>query len=403
MKTRSFSFTCFILTIFSFVPFSLSSKEIPKVVINTKIKTTPYLTSVLKIDRYLELHPSEENQFDRTDCIRSRNDTLFIFERRRLSIWKPDGTFIASIGKTMNGCSDIKVITEINPMSTKMDLPTDFAIVPGKNQVAIWDNFKSQVFIFNFDGQFIRKIRPDIKMVSNFTWTSNNHLIFSSPDEKQGEDYNAFFLTNLNGEIIKSVFPYDKDQSASVMVNGYFPKYKEKQYLYRLFGHCLFELKPNLEVEPYLEFWFDEYNFTLDSLRKSKGDTYAQMDLFRRENTNVIWEIQEFNDFYSIFYQLGGNEIQLYSNIIMKDGEKQYKIKHQPMSLDPLGIKYMNQYNEDTFVTVVKPSELKRNLSHTLPLVKQQLGETYKIMQQIIAEAGPNDNPVVLFLKMNDL
>jgi hypothetical protein len=397
---KSVTFSVLLFSVFVLHCQSLKSQEVKKIILDTSIKMVPYVTDILSIEKYVALKSILDIQLDDAEKVVIRNDTIFIFESKRLSIWAPDGTFICSYGNAIQGCEDITSIRSVNPMSEKMDLPTDFALVPGKSQVAILDNLKSQIYVYDFKGRLINKIYPDLRHIAYFTWSEFGNLLFSSFDEKQGGEYNNFVVTGLDGKMVKGFLPYSKDERLNLMASTSFPTFRNKQLLFRPFDDRIFELHGDTTIKAYLQFDFESANPN-DELKKHKGDVHSLLEGLKKNSFYFMWGFQELDQYYVVNYIYTGIAYKLFTNIVLKDGSEQYRIQHKPMNLDPLGIEFFYSYN-DMLVAIVNPLTMKQNLSHTLPLVKQQLNETVTFMEKIIAEAGNQDLPVVLFFKLKD-
>lgn len=386
-----------------FVGFSLRSKaqSVKNVTINTDAKTVAYTTDLFNIDKYLVLRTDEQSNFNYAKSIKIRHDTIFVFERSRVLVWAPNGGFVCSLGKAESACKIVKNTGFVDPMSTEMILPSDFDLVPGKSELAVWDNVRKCLFIYDFKGN-LKNIK-DIGIEStSFAWTRFNQLIFDAGEHiLDGEkNYYAFEATDLDGKVMKKMLPFGEDDKLAVGSFSLFPTYNGKQFLHRAWDYVLYEYSRDGELKPYLKVQFDKRGLTPDVIHQFKGDTYKLVQYAQQEKYNTLESILEGGQFYQIDWDK--SITGFCTTIVVKKTGAQYCIQHRPQNLDPLQIEGQLIPFDNFFLTVVKPSEIRERLKHTLPLVKQQQAETVKLLEKILADAGPGDSPVVLFLSLKD-
>lgn len=365
-----------------YVSTKVYSQNKPMLKIDTSIKSVNYY-EFFEITRYIKLETNSKSLVNQIFSIKSRNDTIFTFSSKRVYLWDFSGKFIRSIGAVGHG-------------SSEMLLPSDFAISPKGNQIGIWDNMLRSLFIYSMNGKFIKKITPGLKEITNFEWTNSNQLIFCSQYVSQNDKHFSFYLTDSEGKFIKSFLPYDPDNESFRFINySHFPKSGNSQFVWTDFDQTIYEFKAN-SVTPTIRYEFDKGNLHSEDLGPFKGDTRKLVDYMSDKGYYQLISFNDLCNFYSFTYT---NVKKICTNIISRDGVKQYRIQHSSESIDPLSNFMPIFIINNELVCIVEPYLLKTKWKQTLPQMKQRMGASGVLLDKLSKELKDEDNPVLLFLK----
>lgn len=369
-------------------PLDLKAQGYKQIKIQTEIETVAYSSDIFAIDKYIKLETRPDNLINYIFSLRFRNDTVFAFSNKKVFMWSLGGKYLGAIGQLGNGPEE-------------MILPSDFALSPGGGKLGIWDNVRQTLYLYNPDGRLVEKVKPGFVSITNFTWTDSNQLIFNSEYIQQKNKHFAFYITDLQGRQLAELLPLDPIGMGLGFLNySYFPTFRNKQYIWMDLNQVIYEVTPNNTLTPAFNIEFDQGNFSQEDLKKFRGDTYKLVDYLMKNDYCQLFSFNELTDFYAITYLKGKKHN---TNIISKNGEKQFRIQHAPETLDPIGGVLPIFPYKDGLVGVLEPYILKSKLKQMLPPVKKQLGKTGTLLEKMAGEVKEDDNPILIFFKIKAL
>ncbi|MDR1700135.1 MAG: 6-bladed beta-propeller [Lachnoclostridium sp.] len=137
-----------------------------------------------------------------------RQDMMFIFDEESKSVlcFNDDGTFnhrIGSRGRAANEYLDV------------------WDVFVSDDTVFVYDNETYKILCYDFSGKFLRKIDVSGFPVNNIL-VKDNKIYLSNYWGNTEEDRYRFFVTDLNGELIKKELPFEpQDEGYSFSGNRY--------------------------------------------------------------------------------------------------------------------------------------------------------------------------------------
>jgi len=385
--TSSSSTVLLFVLLFSLSLPKAEAQQPKEILVKTKIQPTRYLTDNLKVEKYIPLETNSESLLGRIWSIKFRNDTIFIFSKKRVFVFSPTGKYINTIGTLGRGPNE-------------MILPSDFAIIPKSQDIAIWDNVKSSMFFYSLNGEIVKTFRPAIKRITNFERTDTGAFIYNSQFTPQSQGNYSIYLSDDSGKEISGHIPFEEETSGYGFLSfSYFPKYQNRQYAWIEYDPIIYRITANNKLNPTYKIKFDSRNITESDLIKFKGDTHKLVDYRQRNEYNSLVSFNEFSNCYVISYVTGRKRN---TNIIYKNHNKQVRFVIRDESFDPLGSVLPLFKSDECIVGVLQPYLLKSNMENLQPDVPEQLGSNYSALKKINSKIKVNDNPVLVVFRVKN-
>ncbi len=353
------------------------------IVVKSEIKSVPYITDVFKIGKYVPLQTSPESLLKRIDAIKIQNDIMYTFSNGNVYVWSEKGKLIRKIGKQGRGPGEMLYLI-------------DFALSPDGKKIAILDNYRERIFMFDKNGNLLESKKIDPRYATNLCWTQSNKFIFYSNYVTKESKKCTFFLTDSNWKNIKQLLPINPNELGNCIDSGdNFPTYGNRQYLRKSLDDMIYELTPQDELVPRYRVTFDKGNIDTEKLKKYDHNCLGLASEMKKNKLRSIVGFNETEHYYIIRYTIGED---VSTNIVLKNDHQQIRIQHRPRNFDPIG-GFFTFYYGDYILMAVEPYKLKLNLRQMIPLAKKQLGESLPILEKIASEASDEDNPIILFLE----
>ena len=386
MKKINFSKTILSLVFILLIKCFCYAQTIKTLEVLTKQKPIPYITDKFEIVDYILLQTSPECIVSNIWALKIRDDKIFTFNNRSVFVWNKSGEFIRKIGKQGNGPGE-------------MLMPTDFAISPDGNTIAIWDNYRETMNKYDLMGKHLWSKKMGPRQVCNFCWAKSGQFILYSNYATLTTKECSFYLMDQFGDNIKQLLPFEKDEYGDSYMSYYnFPTYGSLQYAQKNLDNLVYSLNIKDELKPCYKVEFDCGNLEKDKFKKYMYDPHSLFEAVKNDESAYVIIFHENDKFYAITYNKGNERS---TNILLKNNNGQFLIKHNPRNFDPLG-EIIPIFNNDTIILIVEPYKLKASLKNMLPAVKAQMGQSFATLEKIAKETSEEDNPVLLILKMKE-
>jgi hypothetical protein len=273
--------------------------------------------------------------------------------------------------------------------------PSDFDLSPDRQKIAIWDNLKREINIFNIDGTYLEKYLPNITMVTNFKWLDENTFLFDSEFQSQNNKQFCIYEFNINSKKEKQKIPYNIEQEGYNVLNyDAFPAIGSSTYFMSSLRNTLFDLSRSTPI-PNIKINFGSAQISDEGLSLFKGNTFNLIKEVENSEKCLLMKFYDIQSNYIITYRKGKF---LFTNLYSRSSGKQLTINHSnPFDFYSPLIPY--SVHEDNIICVAEPSQLIENYKRNGPLVKNGVLSGLETMKKLCSEIKVDDNPIIFLVK----
>lgn len=164
---------------------------------NSKILKTSF-SNYIKDFSYLELKTNSKTYISEISNVQVFKNDFYVLDRKKsnLYVFDENGRFIRKIGQRGDGPGEYKDIS-------------DFVINTEKETISILSNFNIKIFEYDLQGKFIRDIAFSDFFPKHMNLLNNNYYALYT--DNSSDSFKDLAYVNLSGEIVKEDFPYPKD------------------------------------------------------------------------------------------------------------------------------------------------------------------------------------------------
>ena len=155
---------------------------------------------------YIILEAKDNAFLTHISKLRVYNNRIFIYDligTKNVFIYSIDGKHIATVGNN-RGQGPLDFVEVYN-----------FEIDYVNNQLLVMDNFGQKFMIYDFDGNFIKRVGSKLRVGDAILLSNGNIVHAKSSDEHKlsGQNKSSIFIVDDNQKIIKEGFEYDDNKS----------------------------------------------------------------------------------------------------------------------------------------------------------------------------------------------
>jgi hypothetical protein len=374
MQTKILITSLIAILLFSCIKTSVEPKEI----IISKDEKKAQFSDIFNIDKIIKLDTTDSCLINIIFKVKLTEKNIFVLSSNQVYVFNADGEFISKIGKLGNGPNELLK-------------PSDFCLSSDNEQIAIWDNMKRKLNIFNIDGTFGRSYNPGIRRVTNFQWVSEHVFLFDSEFEAQGNEYYSVYEYNSKTGKTNKLLPYHKEHEGyNLLSYDAFPKYNGEQCYISCLNNCLYNINNNSDT-PILKFNFGSSSITSDLLTQYNGDTFKLVQEIQGHDKSLLMKFYHVAPFYIVNYSRGQ---KIFTNIITSDTNEESIINHSnPMDLFSPLLPY--SVDDKKLICIADPYKLMSNFNQSKGLVKSTRIHDYNFMKKLCSELNNSDNPLI--------
>ncbi len=340
-------------------------------------------SDVFDIQKIIRLETNDSCLLTRIFKIEFSEEYIFVLSSNQVYAFNHNGKYICRIGKKGNGPNE-------------MLLPSDFDLSPNKNQLAIWDNLRRKMNIFDLKGKFIESFAPPVIRVTNFKWATKTTFYFDTEFKQQDGEQFRLLEYNKQSKSITKRLPYPASHEGYSILNyNAFPSFKKKTcYKSALIGD-IYSIDSD-DNRPLLKIDFEKLGLSEEIVNKFEGDTPQLVKEMDAKGLFWLVSFYELESYYAFGYVKSKEH---YSNIQSFDKSinktiKQYNPFDLLSSFTPCA-KYNNE-----LACISYPVLLKSNFKENGRLVKANRTEDYNIVNNMCTTLKSNDNPVLIIVKL---
>ncbi|WP_286756062.1 6-bladed beta-propeller [Roseivirga sp. UBA838] len=327
------------------------------------------------LDTVIMIPLSNEVLIGQVSKILGISDRIFVFDEQSQSvfIYNLNGDVLNVISDKGEGPGQYFKIADID-----LDIRQE--------QLIIFDQFKSKLFYYDLDGNFIKENRfyPFARFLAYNPSDSTSFAIFNNYNElMEDQEYNLF-TTNESGTLINRYFPYEGRETRRIKDN-YLTRSNEELFYIGHYDNKVYKVDGN-EVELKYEFDFGDRNIP-------KSVVHDSFDSFE----GYVWYLSYFykaNDYLTFSYVYNKTFITKFANL------KQGTVIHNKLTSSVLHCYAQGPVKgvlDDYFISVVNPSSFLDYIENGL-YPKQEETKYYHFVDRM-KEFKPEDNPVVFLFK----
>lgn len=384
-KHNAMIFLFFIL--FFLISLTSSAENPIRIHLDTDQKPVNLVGDLFTIDRIIPLETTPDNLIGTISKLQIKNDTMYIFSRKTVMLFRITGEYIGSLGKIGNGPGE-------------MVLPTDFSVHPNGVQIAMLDNVKEELFFYNNNGKFIFSQKTGLSYIAHFTWYKPDVFIFSSNFKSQGEKNFSVYLSDLKKNNSRGFLNFDPSINGIFLMNHcQYSQYRSDQFITRDFDNTVYKLGSGDIPAPYINIAFNSGTIQKEDLLRFSGKPYDFIDWKHKNKMCDLGNFNEFDRYYAITYFKGNLK---HTQIISKKTGTHYKINHSANLSDPISEFLPVWAYKDYLIMVAEPFVLKQKIKQIPPTIKTKLGKNYETLLKIANQVNDEDNPLIIFLAYND-
>jgi len=314
------------------------------------------------------------------------DNKFFVFDKKKSNIFVFDasGMLINKIGVRGNGPGEYNKIS-------------DFSINRGKKEVAVVDENSMAVLTYDFQGNFIKKIKFDSFFPRNIAIINNNY-IFSTYNSNM--NFNDLVFTDLTGKILNEEIPYPKDHeyfgfdyTGGINNKSKWPLYQESlsSIIYEIKGNNIIKAKYNIDLgkskwpeeKIYSHLEYSEFN------NKTTGTDLLAILENRYIENNKYFVFRYTNDYQEIgFFNKKTKELFTSKSI---ENYRQYLYFFST----PIGLTA-----DDKFISGLYP-DLYHLLSQENKGFTDDLMRIDTTLAQILKESTTENNPILMIHDYN--
>lgn len=349
----------------------------------SKEKNLQSLSSILNIDEVIKLETTNSCLLNVIFKVELTDDNIFIFSNNQVYRFNREGKFINKIGKLGNGPNE-------------MIKPSDFDLSPNKKQVAIWDNIKRKLNIFNIDGQYECSYSPNVARVTNFNWHKNN--IFQFDTESKFQDEKSFCISEFNiksGKINQKInFPQEY-QGYNILNYDAFPKIHNSDCFLSILTNSVYQSEKG-DNSKLIKIDFGSSEVTEEILSKCGGKTAKLVSEVEKNNLSFMAKFYQIENYFITNYTKGG---KLYTNIQSQDLQNQVTINHSN-SFDLLSCLMPYGVYNTNLICVADPFKLLTNFKQNGKLVQKRNEADYNLVNDWATRVKTTDNPLIFLTSL---
>lgn len=372
---------------FILFPIAVFGYNPKKIHLDTDLKSINLVGDLFNIEKVIPLETTPDNLIGTIFKLQVKNDTMYIFSRKTVMLFRITGEYIGSVGKIGNGPGE-------------MVLPTDFSVHPNGGQVAMLDNVKEELFFYNNIGKFISSQKTGLSYIAHFTWYKPDVFIFSSNFRSQGEKSFSVYLSDFKKNNSRGFLNFDPSVNGIFMMNHcQYSQYRGDQFITRDFDNSVYKLDSGDIPAPYINITFNSGTIQQADLIRFSGRPYDFIDWKNKNKKCDLGNFNEFDSYYAITYFKGDLK---HTQIISKKTGAHYKINHSANLSDPISDFLPVWAYKDYLIMVAEPFVLKQKIKQIPPTIKAKLGKNYEALLKIANQVNDEDNPLIIFLAYND-
>ena len=202
-----------IITISSCSQAQITIKGKPKIIdiaVNENIKYS--LLDILKPKEFIPLETNENVVIAGIAKLKISGNNYYIQDdqTKTLFVFNENGEFVRKIGRFGRGPEEYHSLT-------------DFAFMQGKDlKIVILDNYGKQILIYDKDSKYIDRIKHNL-WVNGISCLQNNKYVLTCTNNPNIDFYCNLFIINQKGDVIENLFPYPEElNSLNFGLNNYF-------------------------------------------------------------------------------------------------------------------------------------------------------------------------------------
>ncbi len=347
-------------------------------IVKITAQTISFHNNIKKFDpndfdiRIVELETKNNFLIGQPNQVVYRDDKWFISDRltNQIFIFNKDGSFYSKINEQGNAPGKYSNIRY-------------FSINPYNSQIEIFDNFQNSIYIYDYSGNFIKKIRLSFFMLS-FEYLNKNTIVINKQYQKDETKYNYNLLfTDNKFKIIKKFDRITQTPSSAASFVARLPLKKINNKIYWIKTY-----NPNLYV-------IDDLN-SIKTIKLDFGSIWPEKSFAFNSNLhdrNLIFNtfkakyIQYFdifpfnNQYMAKYYYKDVPYISVYDK--NTNSNITYDCSNMPDKLnDFIG------YTDNYVITMINPLDL---LDSNIPLTKHQ--------KNLINNYEDEPNPWIVLLR----
>ena len=233
-------------------------------------KVTDYdksFKNLVKDFSFLELKVTNENYIAEVGKVIFFENKIYLLDRKKsnLFVFNQDGDLLRKIGSRGNGPGEYKDII-------------DFALNTSKKTISILSNKSIKVLEYDLDGNFINDIYLSTFFPLRFNLLDNKYYVFYTG--YASDNYFDLIYTDLSGNIIKEDFSYPKDiLDLGFAFTGGISNFGSTFLYSRSTSPVIYEINNSFETE-------NIYSFDLGSKGWKEEDKF-EFERFNNEMTKL--------------------------------------------------------------------------------------------------------------------
>lgn len=375
----------FLTLLVSFILFSckknksvINTENSVKIDLSDKEVKISDISKLLEIKEVLSLKGVEKEDFIYTaNRIEYFNNNIYLLDsgKSNLLVFDSNGNFVNKIGKRGVGPEEFRGID-------------DFEIDRINNEIYLLSQNDIAILVFDLNGSFLRRIRFDSFYPKSFDLFNSEFLIFDSGyDDSERKNVT---ITSLDGNIISKKFPYPKDLlQMSFAYTGGVNNDSESSFYSDATSSKIYKLDSNLNYN-------EKFNidFGTDSWPEDQRYNY---DLFKKKSS--LYEISFLTNNYIINnkgfifnYVEGSKMIRCYYNINSNTSISQNNINEKEiLNLFGLPVGFKN----NNFISIVT-NELYFELRDYYPNLDDKIKEFNPNLYNKISTFNSSSDPILL-------
>jgi len=382
----------FISVIFLFFLLSLRiySQNKPKVIeINLQCEEVTDLLDLFEVEKIVHLATQQAALIRNVRRLKSRNDTIFIFDGRQCLVFDPNGKYINTIGIPGRGPGELIS-------------PCDYGIHVDNNLLAFLDNRTTKIVIYDINGKHLTDKYPKLEYCGHLEWVTPDEFIITTYIRQ-----NAGYFSNRSDEFKNScVYYYDSknkivkeilrfpDNPVVLKIENWnnFYTYENRTYFRNPISNNVYRFEGANKMIQAFQIDFGKYNIPEESNQSNSKPATVLAEVQRGELV-MLFCFLEVKDFYYLVYK---NSDDTFIHLISKNTGLQYRhnIKNK---VDPLRFCAPLFYEEGALIGTLEPSRFLSiyDYAKTWDISK----EKKQVYDSIASSLNPEDNPALLYLK----
>ncbi|MDX8339747.1 6-bladed beta-propeller [Draconibacterium sp. IB214405] len=335
-------------------------------------------SNIFNIDEVINLETTDSCLINVIFKVELTDENIFILSNNQVYCFDRRGNYICKIGKLGNGPNE-------------MIKPSDFDLSPNNEQLAIWDNIRRKLNIYNIDGRYQSSYSPNVRRVTNFNWHKNN--IFQFDTEFEIQEDKSFCISEFNiksGKIHQKINFSKEHQGYNILSYDAFPKINNTDCFLSTLTNSVYQFESE-DYSRLIKIDFGSSEITKEMLTSFGGNTAKLISEVEKNNLSILMKFYQVDNCYITNYSKGR---KIYSNIQSQNTQNQMTINHSNSfdllsSLMPYGI-YKNN-----LICVADPFKLLTNFKNNGKLVQNRNEADYNLVNELANKVKSDDNPLI--------